>query len=243
MKTLLKVLFKAFVLIMLTFNNSYGQLSQETSNALWKGVGGKQKWDSTNYILFTANGNSSFLQTGRRFLLDKQTGQVRFEGRTNNGDNIVALFNFKTAKLAKLFLNGKEVKQSPEATDELFAKISEQLTKDSSLLFIATLIDRPETKKGKIVSRRVNAEKLQVLPFQLKDGLIAGELLYNEDTGLIKQIVDKSGDVYYVNGYKDIGDGIFLPTVFKNLEDPSKNTTYTTVAAFSEIEKSKFSNL
>ncbi|RZF58397.1 hypothetical protein [Sphingobacterium corticibacterium] len=219
------------------------QEGQEAGKILLKGIGGKDKWDSTNYILFTASGNDiKYFQNSRKFLINMKSGQARFEGRSNDGNNIVSLFNFKTGKLSKFFVNGNEVKQIDPETHELFTKINDQFKKDATFLFLPALIEQPETKTGKISSKIFNAEKLQSLPFQLKEGL-SGEVLFNGETGLIKQFVDKEGQTYLVNGYKDIGGGLFLPTNFRNLENNSKSLLFSTVAAFTEMEETKFSIL
>ncbi|HLT87924.1 MAG TPA: hypothetical protein VKZ57_10050 [Sphingobacterium sp.] len=219
------------------------QEGEEAGKILLKGIGGKEKWDSTNYILFTANGNDAkHFQNGRKFLINTKSGQARFEGKSNDGNNIVSLFNFKTGKLAKFFVNGNEVKQISSETNELFTRINEQFKKDIAFLFLPALIEQSETKTGKISSKIFNAEKLQSLPFQLKGGL-SGEVLFNGETGWIKQFIDKDGQTYLVNGYKDIGGGLFLPTTFRNLENSEKSLLFSTVAAFTEMEESKFSIL
>lgn len=231
-------------LLLLYGEQSTAQASQESVSILWKGIGGKTRWDSTNYILFTANGNDSkYLQNGRKFLINKKSGQVRFEGKSADGNNIVALFNFKTHKILRFFSNGVETKPASDDVNESFSKINEQFKKDATFLFLPTLIDKPETKTGKAISKIVNAEKLQSVPFQLKDNNLAGEIYFNLETGYIKQFIDKEGNEFYVNGYKDIGGGVFLPTTFKSMENQDKSTSFTTVAAFTEMEDSKFSNL
>lgn len=219
------------------------QEEQEAGKILLKGIGGKDTWDSTNYILFTANGNDpKHFQNGRKFLINTKSGQARFEGKSSEGNNIVSLFNFKTGKLSKFFINGNEIKQMSSETNELLTKINEQFKKDINFLFLPALIEQPETKTGKTSSKIFNAEKLQSLPFQLKAGL-SGEVLFNGETGWIKQFIDKDGETFLVNGYKDIGGGLFLPTTFKNLENSEKSLLFSTVAAFTEMEESKFSIL
>ncbi|GHE37179.1 hypothetical protein [Sphingobacterium griseoflavum] len=227
-------------LLALTGEQVVAQASQESVSLLWKGVGGKNRWDNTNYILFAASGNDSkHVQSGRKFLIDKRSGQVRFEGRLGDGDNIVAIFNCKTDKLLKLSSNGNEGKPNSTEADDVFAKINEQFKKDARFIFLPTLVD----KAGKASLKIVNAEKLQHITFQLKDNSLGGELYFNPETGYIKQLVDKDGNEFYVNGYKDIGGGLFLPTTFKSIDNQDKSTSFTTVAAFTEMEDSKFSTL
>ncbi|TDS13907.1 hypothetical protein [Sphingobacterium paludis] len=238
MKTFLKA--AIIGLLVYTGGQLMAQASQESVSLLWKGIGGKAKWDNTNYILFTAHGNESrYLQSGRKFLINKQSGQVRFEGKSSEGDTWIALFNFKTDKLAKLAHNGVESKSISAEGEEIFSKINEQFNKDASLLFLPTLVD----KTGKAASKIVNAEKLLYIPFQLKENNLSGELYFNSENGIIKQIVDKDGNEFYVDGYKDIGGGLMLPTSFKSMNNQDRSTSFTTVAAFTEMEDTKFSNL
>lgn len=220
------------------------QTQSGTIASLWKGVGGKSKWNATDFILFTANGNDAhYLQNGRRFLINKKTGECRFEGRTMNNQNIVVLFNYKTEKLLRYFVNGKEEKKHDVDVLASFKQVNEQFLRDASLLFLPTLMDRADTRVGKVSSKIINAEKLHAVSFQLKDNFIAGDMLFNADDGFIRQLIDKEGNTFYVNGYKDIGGGLFLPTVFKNLQHTDRNTTFTTVAAFTDMEAAKFENL
>lgn len=217
---------------------------QRSITNLWKGVGGKNKWNTTDFILFTANGNdAAYLLNGRKFLINKKSGECRFEGRTTDGRNLVVLFNYKTAKLLRYFNNGKEVAKSSTDAIASFEKINQQFVNDASLLFLPTLIDQADTKVGKVSAKIVNAEKLYTFSFQLKDNSLAGDILFNAESGLIKQLLDRDGNEYYVNGYKDIGGGLILPTTFKNLQQPNKSILFTTVAAFTDMEVEKFETL
>lgn len=217
---------------------------QRSISNLWKGVGGKNKWNSTDFILFSASGNDApYLLNGRKFLINKKSGECRFEGRTNEGQNLVVLFNYKTDKLLRYFNNGKAVAKSSSEATAAFERISQQFVNDASLLFLPTLIDQADTKVGKVSAKIVNAEKLYTFSFQLKDNSLAGDILFNAETGLIKQLVDREGNEYYVNGYKDVGGGLILPTTFKSLQQTNKSTLFTTVAAFTDMEVEKFETL
>ncbi|WP_437920581.1 hypothetical protein [Sphingobacterium sp. LRF_L2] len=242
MKTFLKIILLGIYILSGIIVEAQG--NHESVSALWKGIGGKTKWDNTNYILFTANGNEAkYLQGARKFLINKQSGQVRFEGKSADGNNVVVLFNFKNQKLIRFYNNGEEVKLTNTTTNDSFLKIYEQFKKDVNFLFLPVLMDKPETKTGKSTLKIVNAEKLQAVPFQLKDNALSGEVFFNNETGYIKQLVDNDGNEFYINGYKDIGGGLFLPTTFKSMNNQDKSTSFTTVAAFTEMEDSKFSNL
>ncbi|MGO1243455.1 MAG: hypothetical protein ACTJHT_09355 [Sphingobacterium sp.] len=216
----------------------------QTPDALWKGVGGKSKWDSTNYILFTANGRSmDSLGNARKFLINKKSGQVRFEGQSSEGNQLVALFNFKSHKLTKLSRGGQELKATNEESTALFTLINKQFQRDASFIFLPVLLENANTTKGTETSKIVNSEKLQAFSFELNNNTLSGEILYNPETGQIKQVIDQSGNEYFVNNYKDIGGGLILPTTFKSMSMQGNNATYTTVAAFTEMEESKFTSL
>ena len=235
-----KILNAIFVSIFILSN---GLASAQTTEALWKGVGGKVKWDSTNYILFTAKGKSKEnLSDTRKFLINKKSGQVRFEGQSSAGNQLVALFNFKSQKLSKLFRSGEELNPTSDESMELFDLISKQYKRDAALIFLPILLESPDTKTGAETSKIVNSEKLQTFTFELKNSTLSGEILYNSETGQIKQIIDQSGNEYFVNGYKDIGGGLVLPTTFKSMSSQSNNVTFTTVVAFTEMEESKFTS-
>jgi len=224
---------------------SHAQVSEQRGIAsLWKGIGGKLKWNNTDFILFSANGNDAkYLLNGRKFLIDKKTHKCRFEGKTVDGQNLVVLFDFKAGKILRYYNNRKEVaKNSPEAQAS-FQKINEQFLKDAALLFLPAFIDQPETKISKVGVKIHNAEKLQSFSFQLKDNNLTGDLLFNAESGYIKQLVDKEGNEYVVNGYKDIGGGLILPTSFHHTHHADRNTSFTTVAAFTDIETDKFESL
>ena len=231
-------------ILSLSFSASQAQENEQLlGHMLWKGIGGKTKWDSTNYMLFTAEGNNTHgIQKGRKFLIDTKLGRVRFEGKSSEGSNVIALFNYKTNTLAKLAINGETTAIDQPKAKTLFEQINAQFKNDISFLFLPALIEQADTKTGEISSKIVHAEKLQALPFQLHNGM-AGEVLFNGETGWIKQFTDQKGNCYMVNDYKDIGDGLFLPTTFKNLNDQNKNLIFSTVAAFTDMEESRFTKI
>lgn len=213
-------------------------------NSLWKGIGGKSTWANTDYILFTVEGNrSKFLQNGRTFILNRNTGQARLEAKTESNENIVVLFNYLTGKLTRFFRNGKEIVDATAFIQDQLPQIISQLEKDAALLFLPTVLEKSSVKIEKLEQKIVNAEKLDVFSIAVGDEKFDGTILFNSESGLIKQFIDHDGHEYYVNGYKDIGGGLILPTTFKNLTDSNKSTTFTVVASFEELEETKFTNL
>lgn len=232
-----------FTSLFIWFAPVQAQEGHTIGEILLKGIGGKEKWENTNYILFTARGNSlGSIQNDRKFLINTTSGQARFEGISDNGDLLVALFNYKTDQLSAFSVNGDTSKETDTETRRSFARVCTQFKKDIAFLFLPALIERPRAIVGKAVPKIFNAEKLLALHFQLPSGF-SGEVLFNEETGRIKQVIDAEGNKYVVEDYKDIGGGLFLPTTFKNLENSTKSIVFSTVAAFTEMEESKFSIL
>lgn len=201
---------------------------------IWTGVGGKNKWESTKYIMFTVSGNSKYpsISGSRKFLLDKQSGNVRFEGTLNN-ENVVALLNVQNQKLSHVYdENGAEV--SIQEYKEVLPDLIGQYNIDLKVLSLPISI-MSSNISSQSSNKIINAEKLQKLEFSNFLGN-AGSFYVNEESGLVKRI-DLDNKSYLVDGYKDIGNGLILPTTFKASSD---SITYQKVASFTEMEPEKF---
>ncbi|WP_156305793.1 hypothetical protein [Sphingobacterium endophyticum] len=201
---------------------------------IWTGVGGKNKWESTKYIMFTVSGNSKYpsISGSRKFLLDKQSGNVRFEGTLNN-ENVVALLNVQNQKLSHVYdENGAEVsiQEYKEVLPDLIGQYNIDLKVLSLPISIMSSNISPQSS-----NKIINAEKLQKLEFSNFLGN-SGSFYVSEESGLVKRI-DLDNKSYLVNGYKDIGNGLILPTTFKASSD---SITYQKVASFTEMEPEKF---
>ena len=208
--------------------------SSNILDKIWTGVGGKSKWDSTKYIMFTVSGNSKYPSVSgtRKFLLDKQTGDVRFEGTLNN-ENVVAILNVQNQKLTHVFdENGSEV--SNQAYQQILPDLIDQYNIDFKVLSLPISI-MSSNINSQSSNKIINAEKLQKLDFSNFLGT-SGSFYVSEESGLVKRI-DYDNKSYLVNGYKDIGNGLVLPTTFKGSAD---SITYQKVASFTEMELAKF---
>lgn len=216
-------------------------------SSVWEGIGGKSKWESTRFILFTSQGNeiTKHLSAERTFLIDKSNGRCRFEGKTISNYNIVLLFNYKSKQLDKLYLNGVETKDSKTLTSSHLQEIIGQFFEDAKLLFLPSSFDQASTTAGAPAQKIINAEKITIFPIssaQLFDGsTYSGKITLNI-TGQIIQS-ETNQNTYIISGYKDVGGGLNLPTVFKNAISPSKDCTFSTVAAFTDMEEGKFTTL
>lgn len=211
-------------------------LAQSNSiiDKIWTGVGGKNKWESTKYLMFTVSGNSKYpsISGSRKFLLDKQTGNVRFEGTLNN-ENVVALLNVQNQKLNHVFdENGAEV--SLQEYKEVLPDLIGQYNIDLKVLSLPISI-MASNISSQSSNKIINAEKLQKLDFSNFLGN-SGSFYVSEESGLVKRL-DLDNKSYLVNGYKDVGNGLILPTTFKGSGD---SITYQKVASFTEMEPEKF---
>lgn len=215
-------------------------------NSIWEGVGGKSTWQNTRFILFVVKGNelSSSFKESRRFLLNKSNGEVRFEGKNAQGDRYIFLFNYQSQKLKKVYKNQIEIKNA-SSENELFQELLAQFNEDSSLLFIQTFLDKSGSKLGSVENKISNAEKVNAIPFKtfsLMNKPLSGKVYTNSENFLLRNL-ELNDEEYLIDGYKDIGGGLTLPTIFKNTADSSKSSSYSLVASFTEMEESKFSTL
>ena len=106
MKTLSNILL-VFMLSIL----SHGHLSAQDdslNNQIWRSIGGQDKWDSLQYLAFSAKGNivsEELSNEERKFLFNRTTGECRFDGYSGS-DQVTYLFNFKSSSMDKLFIAG-----------------------------------------------------------------------------------------------------------------------------------------
>lgn len=209
--------------------------SNNITDKIWNGVGGKANWDSTRYIMFTVSGNNRHADiTGnRQFLLDRESGNVRFEGRLKN-ENIVALLNVNSGTLNRIYTESGTELQVEDFKDLIPAVIDQYAVDLQTLSLPISLLSARIT--GEPESKIVNAEKMH--RFEYSDFLdTSGSFYINEENGLLRR-VEFDGKAYIVDGHRDIGNGLILPTILKSSSD---SITYQKVASFTEMEPEKFS--
>lgn len=219
-------------------------VAQEHKNdkeLIQQAVGESRNWTNTRYLLFAATGSSvsSPFPNERSFLIDKSTGDCRFEGTNKNNENVVLLFNYKSGKSKKCYVNGKE---STAGIDEMVESIIIQFFADTQLLFLPAFLTENLSAITDISQKILNSDKIAIFSFSnvpnFGEKNITGKILITSK-GEIKSIsLDNS--TYTTSASKDIGSGILLPTLF---EGPTVSIKFNTVAAFTQIESGKFTTL
>lgn len=206
------------------------------SQEIWNGIGGKQKWESTNYILFSVTGgekNNSSVSNGRRYLIEKSNGKARFEG-VINGSRRIILFNFKQKRLHKIY-DGDGISQDVSSYEKEFNDLLKQFDHDFATLCIPANIAQSVGEKA--TTKIVNAERFLQVPFQVNGQ--KGKALIATESGLLKQL-EYDQYTISIDGYKDTGNGLILPTRFKNQTDDRQSISFQTIASFTSMESAKF---
>lgn len=224
-------------IFLLTLDPLCAQEQKSGKELVQLSIGEANKWANTRYLLYSATGASTIsgLSDERTFLIDKKTGDCRFEGVTKNGDRTVLLFNYKTKRVKKYFINSQESKSTP---DSLIENVLDQFFSDTQILFLPALLNDSPSSIKETSQKILNTEKINVLSFAnlptLGDDTINGKILLT-NKGEVKSIVLENTE-YITSASKDIGEGILLPTVFQS----QSTYRFHTVAAFTEMEAGKF---
>lgn len=236
----MKVLKRLFMIISLfTIGTSYSQ--SVNKNELLNSIGKVADWNSVNYILFTTTTANSTLKE-QSFLFEKNTGRVRFEGKTTNNISLVMLFNYKSKVLEKAFINGKI---SDNKTSVYFSEVLNDFFDNTKLLFLPMFIISNQNNNVFIASEKIiNTEKITELKFSnilnFNRTALKGSI-YISKKGEIKEYTIET-NTFMVSEVKNIGEGILLPTRFMCENNPSQSIKFNTVAAFTDVEDDRFTN-
>ncbi len=200
-----------------------------------------RQWNNVKYLFIsTSSPTKEFKQ--RSFLIDKSSGRTRFEGKTNNNQQLVVLFNYKSKALLKSYIDGKL--NNNKRTAIPFQEILDQLFEDSKFVFLPMLISCTSQENLAVSrSKLINAEKLIELNFKnvhnINNQTINGSVYVNHKNEIKQYQFDEQK--YLIGDIKDVGDGILLPTRFSvEQEGASNQIKFNTVAAFTDIENEKF---
>lgn len=248
MKTLAKILLSCMLFII--FPKPIFAQEDSLSKQIWLSIGGQDKWNSLQYLAFSANGNSISEQLSndeRKFLFNRSTGECRFDGYSGP-EQVTYLFNFKggTSGADKLFIGGNLTTDN----QELKGTIKNQLFTDLHLLLLPTLIEQKSIQLKNKDEKFVDGQKLTIASMT-SSGLVLGNkldgLLYiDQNTGEIIRYdySDKTEKISYeVSKYKEIGDGIRLPSSFTAANNEKRTCIFSSISSFVQVEQKKFKEL
>lgn len=227
------------IISLFTIGTSYSQSINK--NELLNSIGRVSDWNNVNYILFTSTTVNSFLKE-QSYLFEKNTGRVRFEGKTTNNIGLVMLFNYKSKVLEKAYVNGKTTDNN---TNIYFSEILNEFFENTKLLFLPMFIISNQNNVYISSEKIINTEKIAELKFNnllpLNKTVIKGSIHISKK-GEIKEY-NLDNNTFIVSDIKNIGEGILLPTRFICENSPNQSIKFNTVAAFTDVEDDRFTNL
>lgn len=247
---IMKTLSNILLVLMLSFFG-FGHLSAQNDSLnkqIWRSIGGQGKWDSLQYLAFSAKGNTvseELSNEERKFLFNRTTGECRFDGFSGS-DQVTYLFNFKGSSADKLFIAGNI------ATDgqEIKKSIKNQLFADLNLLLLPTLIEQRSVQFKIQEERFIGGQKLTIASITSSGPVLGSKLdglIYiDQNTGEITryEYTDKSEKISYeVSKYKEIGDGIRLPSLFSAASNDRRTCVFSSISSFVQVEQKKFKEL
>ena len=224
-----------FTLNLLPIESSAQSTSNSAVNSLVEGLGDSAR--EVGYLIFSYNSDNSGSETS--YLYDWESGDCRFEGKTEDSKNLVVLFNTNKPG-GQVFVDQKPV------TDEGILKEVQQFFKDDSyFLFTPILIAKQEIKAVELQSEIVDSKKFHVLkvttPYSkyksseiyvdIQKGTIYKWNTYDGNNKLSQELI--------VSKIKDVGGGLILPTQF-NDKLTRESFGYPIAAALVNIEPQKF---
>jgi len=217
----------------------------EVASKLWDAVGGKENWENARYFMFSCVGgdNRRLIEGERKYLWDKQTGDIRFEGMTTDDEQIVALFNLRTAQGA-IFVSGQQL-DNPATTKNIIEEITAIFENDAHLLFLPTVLDGERVSFTVADEKLVGTQRFTVVDVDNQktsfETAVRGRLYIDMQTGRIQQwSPGNQHEKFSVSGFKDVGGGLVLPTRFTD-GDSVTTIRYPLAAALINIESQKFS--
>jgi hypothetical protein len=246
----MKILSNVLLIFVLTLCCQLVVIAQGDSlnKQIWQSIGGQGKWDSLQFLAFSAKGNMISDQLSndeRKFLFNRTTGECRFDGYSGT-DQVTYLFNFKNNSADKLYIGGNLAADGAE----IRKSIRGQLFSDLNLLLLPTLIGHKNvTLKGQ-TDRFIGGQKLTIANISSSGSIfglkIDGSIYIDQNTGEITyyEYTDKGEKITYeVSKYKEIGDGIRLPSFFYATNNDKKSCVFSSISSFVQVEQKKFTEL
>lgn len=191
------------------------------------------------YLMFSCVTKHSAIQGEHNFLYDWNNQQARFEGRTRDGQELIALFHTER-KTGKIYINKKQI-DNPDLLSHLIQLFED----DSFLLFTPLRVADRQLSAGQQETEIVNSRKYFVLSVETPGSAFEYNRLFidsqNGKLSIWKTYDEKENKTHelVVSRIKDAGGGLTLPTLFAD-KVTGKTYQYPIVAALIDVEESKF---
>lgn len=223
--------------------------SEPVLSEIEEAIGGKDKWEQTDYLYFTVSGNNldDSLAGKRSFLINKSNGDARFKGINDKNEEIVLLFNYMSQHLKRIFINEEEKEASEEENQAIGELVQKQFLEDINLLFSPILVITHGDKNASVQPKIVNGEKFSLIEVEsfsyLPEQKSRRGSVAVDPEGKIRIINFGSDREMAVSKYVDTGGGLKLPTRFDSQNKASQSCEFSTVASFTDIQDKKFEDL
>ena len=218
-----------FLLLFILFSSDIAAQSKaDVVKSIWEYAGGKKKWEQSRFLTFEfAPQRDGKTVTSRTHLWDRYTGDYRFESLTPENKKLLVLFNVNNQK-GKSFLDGKPVADSLNTIN--IKKANAAFINDSYWLLMPLKLEDPGVNLEVKKAEEVGGEKYTVLHLDFdKVGLTPGDqywLYVDPENGKIvrwKFLLQgqKEYGIFDWSNYKDLGGGVKLATLKKNISQNS----------------------
>lgn len=162
----------AICVLLLSLTQAFGQFGskeQEIIDKVWKGIGGKDKWEASRYIKFTYTLEKETEEVARHdHVWDRYTGFYRIDWLVNDGKNQEVIFNVNSKE-------GKAYIDSVEIPDSLSIKILEKaysyFINDSYWLLLPAKLDDPGVHVQALPDTNLNGIVCNVVHLSFDEGI------------------------------------------------------------------------
>ena len=158
--------------LLLAFAQAFCQSAtkeQEVIDKVWKGIGGKDKWEASRYIKFTYILEKDTEEVARHdHVWDRYTGFYRIDLTQNDGKQLEVIFNINT-KEGKSYIDTAEVPDSINI--KLLEKAYSYFINDSYWLLVPAKLEDPGVRITALPDTTINGLNCNVLTLSFDEGV------------------------------------------------------------------------
>lgn len=222
------------------------QTREEIISKIWAGAGGKKNWQESRFLTFVfAPEKEGSVILRRSHLWDRNTGNYRFETKTDRNESLVVLFNVNTLK-GRSFINGRPLADSLNIIQ--IKKANNFFINDSYWLLGHLKLEEPGVKvilEGPEDIDGTQCQVLYVVPEKLNQNPGGQYWFYvDPDTGQVKRWKvlaegQKEAAIFNWTNLKDLGGGLKLSTRKQNINQ-NNAITFPVASVLISVEPEKF---